>query len=59
MGGGDGAGVTYDAPTPGRFPKVLRFLRVIDRAGCNAFLDMHGNEALPFNFLAGSEGMPV
>jgi hypothetical protein len=27
--------------------------------GCDAFLDIHGDEALPFNFLAGSQGMPV
>lgn len=38
---------------------MLRFLRAMERAGCDAFLDVHGNEALPFNFLAGSEGIPL
>ena len=30
---GDGAGVTYDAHTPGRSPEVLRLLRAMDRTG--------------------------
>ena len=38
---------------------VSTFLRAMDQAECDALLDVHGNEALPFNFLAGSEGMPV
>ena len=38
---------------------VSTFLRAMDRAGCDAFLNVHGDEALPFNFLAGSEGMLV
>ena len=49
----------YNAPAPGWSPKVLRFLCAMERAGWDAFLDVHGNEALPFNFLAGSEGIPL
>ena len=63
MGGGDGAGygagATYNAPMSRRSAEVLRLLRAMDRGGCDTFLDFHDNEALPFNFLAGSEGMPV
>ena len=63
MGGGDGAGngagATYNAPMSGRSAEVLRILLAMHRGRCDAFLHVHDNEALPFNFLAGSEGMPV
>ena len=49
----------YDAPTLDRSPEVYNILRHMDETGCDAFLDIHGDEALPFNFLAGSEGMSV
>jgi len=55
--GGDNA--TYDAPTLERSPEVYHLLRHMDRTGCDAFLDVHGDEELPFNFLAGSQGMSV
>eukprot|EP00581_Thalassiosira_minuscula_P000873 CAMPEP_0183744004 /NCGR_PEP_ID=MMETSP0737-20130205/65510_1 /TAXON_ID=385413 /ORGANISM="Thalassiosira miniscula, Strain CCMP1093" /LENGTH=666 /DNA_ID=CAMNT_0025979639 /DNA_START=256 /DNA_END=2252 /DNA_ORIENTATION=- len=50
---------TYEAPTMERSPEVYHLLRRMDETGCDAFLDIHGDEALPFNFLAGSQGMPV
>jgi len=56
--GGD-EGAMYDAPTIERSPEVFNVLRAMDETGCDAFLDVHGDEALPFNFLAGSEGMKV
>ena len=58
-GAGSGAGAAYNAPMSVRFAEVLRLLCAMDQGECNAFLDVHDNEALPFNFLAGLEGMPV
>lgn len=26
--------------------------------GCDMFMDIHGDEALPYNFISGSEGVP-
>ena len=47
----------YDAPTLERSPEVYHVLRKMDETGVDAFFDIHGDEVLPFNFLAGSEGM--
>lgn len=33
-------------------------MRKMDDVGCDLFLDIHGDEEIPFNFLAGSEGIP-
>ena len=30
----------------------------MDRTGVDLFVDVHGDEALPFCFLAGSQGVP-
>jgi murein tripeptide amidase MpaA len=49
----------YDAPTLDRSPEVYYLLKHMDEVGCDAFLDIHGDEDLPFNFLAGSQGMQV
>lgn len=49
-------GTFYDAPTLERSPEVYYVLRKMDETGVDAFLDVHGDEELPFNFLAGSEG---
>mmetsp|Transcript_61326 Transcript_61326/g.181324 ORF Transcript_61326/g.181324 Transcript_61326/m.181324 type:complete len:330 (+) Transcript_61326:774-1763(+) len=46
----------YDAPTLHRSPEVYYVLKRMDETGVDAFLDVHGDEELPFNFLAGSEG---
>jgi murein tripeptide amidase MpaA len=48
----------YEAPTLERSPEVYHVLKKMDETGVDAFLDVHGDEALPFNFLAGSEGCP-
>eukprot|EP00804_Cyclotella_cryptica_P026278 CCRYP_007620-RB/>CCRYP_007620-RB protein AED:0.03 eAED:0.03 QI:215/1/1/1/0.5/0.4/5/3050/565 len=50
--------VDYEAPTLSRSPEVYNILRRMDQTSCDAFLDIHGDEDLPFNFLAGSQGMP-
>jgi murein tripeptide amidase MpaA len=49
-------GSFYEAPTLQRSPEVYHILRKMDETGVDAFLDVHGDEELPFNFLAGSEG---
>jgi hypothetical protein len=54
----DGTG-TYEAPTLERSPEVYHVLREMDRTGVDAFLDVHGDEGLPFVFLAGSQGTSV
>jgi Predicted carboxypeptidase len=48
----------YEAPTLERSPEVYHVLKKMDETGVDVFLDVHGDEALPFNFLAGSEGCP-
>lgn len=49
-------GTFYDAPTLERSPEVYHVLHKMDETGVDAFLDVHGDEELPYNFLAGSEG---
>ena len=36
-------------------PEVLHVRRKIHETGCDLFLDIHGDEALPYNFVAGNE----
>lgn len=47
----------YVAPSLERSPEVYHVLRAMDETGVDVFLDVHGDEALPFNFIAGSEGL--
>ncbi|KAL3817394.1 hypothetical protein ACHAXA_011023 [Cyclostephanos tholiformis] len=49
----------YEAPTLERSPEAYHVLREMDRTGVDAFLDVHGDEGLPFVFLAGSQGTSV
>uniref|UniRef100_A0A7S2HI04 Peptidase M14 domain-containing protein n=1 Tax=Helicotheca tamesis TaxID=374047 RepID=A0A7S2HI04_9STRA len=48
----------YEAPTAKRSPEVYYVLKRMDETGVDVFLDVHGDEELPFNFLAGAEGCP-
>lgn len=48
----------YEAPSLARSPEVLHVLAALHRHGCDMFMDLHGDEKLPFNFLSGSEGVP-
>ena len=34
-------------------------LNEMDKTGVDVFLDVHGDEELPFNFIAGNEGLPT
>lgn len=47
----------YDAPTLHRSPEVYCVLNAMDKTGVDAFLDVHGDEELPYNFVAGAEGL--
>ena len=49
----------YTAPTLERSPEVFHTLNAMDATGVDLFVDVHGDEALPFAFIAGSEGLPI
>lgn len=42
-------------PTAERSPEVLCVKNKIHETGCDMFFDIHGDEALPYNFVAGNE----
>ena len=44
-------------PSMARSPEVLLVRRKMEQTGVDLFLDAHGDENLPFNFVAGSEGI--
>lgn len=44
------------APTMERSPEVFLTLQEMGEAGCDFFMDVHGDEELPHNFFAGSQG---
>ena len=49
---------TYDAPTLERSPEVYHTLSAMEATGVDFFMDVHGDEAIPFGFFAGNEGIP-
>jgi murein tripeptide amidase MpaA len=48
----------WHAPSAERSPEVLCVLAEMDRTGVDVAIDVHGDEAIPANFLAGFEGIP-
>jgi murein tripeptide amidase MpaA len=48
----------WHAPSAGRSPEVLHVLAEMDRTGVDFAIDVHGDEAIAANFLAGFEGIP-
>ncbi len=48
----------WHAPTLDRSPEVLHVLREMDQSGVALCLDVHGDEELPYNFIAGPDGIP-
>lgn len=48
----------WHAPTPERSPEVLCVRNAMDETGVDFAMDVHGDEAIPANFLAGFEGIP-
>jgi len=45
-------------PDPAASPEVFHIRRLMEETGCDFFLDVHGDEALPYNFIAGPDGVP-
>ncbi|WOI53945.1 M14-type cytosolic carboxypeptidase [Parvularcula sp. LCG005] len=39
-------------------PEVFHIRNKMDETGCNLFLDVHGDEVIANNFIAGAEGIP-
>ena len=48
----------WHAPSPERSPEVLHALAEMDKTGVDFAMDVHGDEAIAANFLAGFEGIP-
>jgi murein tripeptide amidase MpaA len=46
------------SPTPERSPEVLAVRNRMDETGVDFAMDVHGDEAIPYVFLAGFEGIP-
>ncbi|NQZ23526.1 MAG: carboxypeptidase family protein [Colwellia sp.] len=49
----------WAAPSMERSPEVYLVREKMLATGVDMFLDIHGDEALPFNFVAGCEGVPA
>lgn len=49
---------SWDDPDPVLAPEVFSLRRAIAERGVDMFLDLHGDEALPYVFAAGCEGNP-
>lgn len=47
----------WATPTLEGSPEVFHVLAHMDKVGCDFCLDVHGDEALPHNFIAGFEGV--
>ena len=48
----------WATPSLEKSPEVFHVINKMDQTGVDLFYDVHGDEALPFVFLAGSEGIP-
>jgi murein tripeptide amidase MpaA len=48
----------WHAPSAERSPEVLATLAAMDRTGVDFAMDVHGDESIPYVFLAGFEGIP-
>ena len=48
----------WHSPSAGRSPEVLALLRAMDASGVDFSMDVHGDEAIAANFIAGFEGIP-
>ncbi len=45
-------------PSAETSPEVFYVREKMQQTGCDLFLDLHGDEAIPYTFVAGSEGIP-
>ncbi|MEO7240546.1 MAG: M14-type cytosolic carboxypeptidase [Sphingomicrobium sp.] len=48
----------WHAPSADKSPEVLCVRNAMDQSGVDFAMDVHGDEAIPANFLAGFEGIP-
>ena len=48
----------WAAPSPERSPEVFHVRAAMHKTGVDAFLDVHGDEALPYVFVDGCERLP-
>jgi murein tripeptide amidase MpaA len=48
----------WHAPSADKSPEVLAVRNAMDETGVDFAMDVHGDEAIPANFLAGFEGIP-
>lgn len=48
----------WAGPTLDRSPEVVHVLAAMDASGVDFAMDVHGDESLPHNFIAGFEGIP-
>lgn len=48
----------WHAPSLERSPEVFHTLRRMDETGVDLAIDVHGDEAIPYVFIAGFEGIP-
>ena len=48
----------WAAPSPEKSPEVLAIRNAMDKTGVDFAMDVHGDEAIAANFLAGFEGIP-
>ncbi|UAJ11250.1 M14 family metallopeptidase [Glacieibacterium megasporae] len=48
----------WAGPTLDRSPEVVHALAAMDATGADFTMDVHGDESLPHNFIAGFEGIP-
>ncbi|MDK1289929.1 M14 family metallopeptidase [Pseudoalteromonas umbrosa] len=48
----------WQTPSIENSPEVYYVLEKMRKVGLDMYLDIHGDEALPYNFVAGSEGIP-
>ena len=47
----------WATPSPERSPEVFHVRQRMERTGVDFCLDVHGDEALPYNFIAGPDGV--
>ena len=48
----------WDKATPENSPEVYYLLERVKQTGVDLHLDVHGDEGLPYNFIAGGDGAP-
>ncbi len=48
----------WHSPSMERSPEVFQVLQKMDQTGVDLYLDIHGDETIPYNFLAGCGGNP-